>query len=145
MRNYSIDTVKCFAAFAVIIIHTQPFRFYEDLYLIIRTMCSFAVPFFFVSSGYLLSNGLTKSNDKFKYLIKYVIKIAKILFVSILIYVLYNIMKFLISDNPKLYIVQFINSLVDFKNIYYGIDSGGMFHLWYLFSIIYIIPIIYFF
>ena len=34
---------------------------------------------------------------------------------------------------------------IKFKNIYYGIDSGGMFHLWYLFSIIYIVPIIYIF
>ena len=64
VKNYSIDTVKCFAAFAVIVIHTQPFKCYEDLYFIIRTMCSFAVPFFFVSTGYLLANGLIKSNDE---------------------------------------------------------------------------------
>ena len=31
------------------------------------------------------------------------------------------------------------------KHLYYGIDSGGMFHLWYLLIPIYILPIVYIF
>lgn len=43
MRNYSIDTVKFFAAFSVVAIHTQPFinfntNLFNNLYFILRTL-----------------------------------------------------------------------------------------------------------
>lgn len=144
MRNYSIDTVKCFAAFAVVSIHTQPFKEYNDLYFILRTLYGFAVPFFFLTTGYLFAKG-TKVNNDIKYLKKYCRRILRILVKCIIVYIFYNLVKFLMSSSPKENTVKFIRSIMNFKNIYYGINEGGMFHLWYLFAILYIIPTIFIF
>lgn len=150
MRNYSIDSIKFFAAFAVVTIHTQPFReldgdIYQMLYLVIRILCSFAVPFFFTSMGYLFYKKISVLENKSTYLISYLKKICKYLIVTAIIYTIYNLLKLLLSSNPLLYIKDFINDITKISNIYYGIDSGGMFHLWYLLIPLYILPIIYLF
>ena len=56
MRNYSIDTFRFFVAFAVVAIHTQPFKLLEgcineSLYLIIRVSSSFAALSFLLLLG----------------------------------------------------------------------------------------------
>lgn len=150
MRNYSIDTIKFFAAYAVVVIHTQPFKnfegdLYEKLYFIIRTLSSFAVPFFFASTGYLFYKKISKIDNKLIYVVSYLKRICKILFITMIIYILYNLIKLLLSSNPTVNIKIFLKSIVKIENIYYGIDSGGMFHLWYLLVPIYIIPILYIF
>ena len=60
-KNLSIETLRYIAAFAVICIH---FFYPKDkqLTLIINQWARFAVPFFFVASGYFLSQKL-KKND----------------------------------------------------------------------------------
>lgn len=150
MRNYSIDSIKFFAAFAVVIIHTQPFRELDGdicqmLYLVIRILCSFAVPFFFTSMGYLFYKKISILENKSTYVVSYLKKICKYLIITVVIYIIYNLLKLLLSSNPLLYIKDFINDITKISNIYYGIDSGGMFHLWYLLIPLYILPIIYLF
>ncbi|WP_374434886.1 acyltransferase [Inhella sp.] len=58
-RIQSIDALRAIAAFAVIVIHTTPFRtqfasngYSLDLALFLNQLARFAVPFFFVISGY---------------------------------------------------------------------------------------------
>lgn len=78
-RNYSIDTFKFFAALSVVGIHTQPFAsleqsIYQNIYFILRVLFSFAVPFFFMSSGYLLCRGVNKTQDRKIYILRYLKK-----------------------------------------------------------------------
>jgi len=58
-RISSVDTIRLLAIISVIAIHTRPFSYNEDsgelyyyLDIFINQMARFAVPFFFVISGY---------------------------------------------------------------------------------------------
>src|SRR6185295_9540898 len=58
-RSRSVDIVRLIAVIAVIVIHVQPFtilaavsQLYEYLFVIFSQAARFAVPFFFVISGY---------------------------------------------------------------------------------------------
>lgn len=66
MRNTTIDLFKTISIFAVIIIHTHPFAIPgSESYSLIEVICNqlsrFAVPFFFLVSGYLWGNKLQNS------------------------------------------------------------------------------------
>ena len=149
-RNYSIDTFKFFAALSVVGIHTQPFAnleqsIYQNIYFILRVLFSFAVPFFFMSSGYLLYRGVHKIQDRKIYILRYLKKIATILVATLICYIIFNLFKFILSSNPTENIKSLFYSIFKLRNIYYGIDEGGMFHLWYLFALIYIVILLYIF
>lgn len=58
-RIYSIDAVRIIAIVFVVLIHTDPFQGFSEygnvVNFIIKTTSRFAVPFFFVASGYLFA------------------------------------------------------------------------------------------
>lgn len=62
-RIYSIDTLRSIAIFCVVITHTSPFLGYGNygnyINFVIDTIGQFAVPFFFMTSGYFLAKTLT--------------------------------------------------------------------------------------
>jgi peptidoglycan/LPS O-acetylase OafA/YrhL len=65
-KNYSIESLRFIAAFAVICIH----YFYpknNDITLVVNQWARFAVPFFFVVSGYFLSEKLKKGDQPIVY------------------------------------------------------------------------------
>src|SRR5688500_16208409 len=65
-RNYSIESLRYIAAFAVICIH----YFYpknDDLTLVVNQWARFAVPFFFVVSGFFLAEKLKKDDKPIVY------------------------------------------------------------------------------
>lgn len=59
-QYHSIDLAKFIMAIAVIAIHTNPLINYNNIGInyIYNNLVSMAVPFFFISSGYLLSKKL---------------------------------------------------------------------------------------
>ncbi len=68
MRNQGIDTFRVLAILAVLAIHTEPFQepqfqgtAWAFLGELIPLLCRFAVPFFFVASGYFVGLKLLKS------------------------------------------------------------------------------------
>lgn len=61
-KIYSIESIRFIAAFAVICIHYF-YPKHKELALIVNQWARFAVPFFFVASGYFLGEKL-KTNDK---------------------------------------------------------------------------------
>ncbi|SFX06096.1 Acyltransferase family protein [Thermoactinomyces sp. DSM 45891] len=89
-RNYSIDFLKFFAIIAVVVIHTNPFQKVEDLFgfngyysdFALDSFSRFAVPFFFLVSGYLFSRKVInlKYKGQVTYYKKYIYKIGKLLF-----------------------------------------------------------------
>lgn len=140
-RNYNIDTMKCFCIIAVVCIHTCPFA-EKSLGLIINVISRVAVPLFFISSGYLFYSKFSE-----KYTKRYFIKILKIyiswtlfyIVMSLVLMSLFNILNGLnVLNGYKEYFSNF-----NLLNIYY---SSGIirYHLWYLSTMLLVIPILYF-
>lgn len=118
-RLLSIDLVKIVAMFAVIGLHTFcGSRGYELAHLSYMS-CVVGVPFFFMSSGYLL---LGRTDLSRHYVI---IKIWHIIRLIFLIALVYSFFAFLIIDvNPFLLFVDCISGVI--------IQSGDLWICWYL-------------
>jgi len=89
-KNYTIESLRFIAAFAVICIHF----FYpknKDLTLVINQWARFAVPFFFMVSGYFLAQKLKKDDQPIVYF-QYIKKVL----------VLYLAWQFIYFINPPL-------------------------------------------
>lgn len=157
-RYSSIDFIKCFAAFAIVCIHTKPFYQAtivndsgEYIFFIINTLAKFAVPFFFIVSGYLFGKKMVLCKNDTKYFLKYSIKIARLYFGWTFFYFLYNIgvnlassyikqTKFHSELIPQFSIVSFAKVIVQ---IFYTGYAGG--HLWYLIALLWSIAILFIF
>lgn len=131
--NHTIDTLKFFAAIAVVLIHTtgslQQFNLATLAnYYSYRPLLDLAVPFFFAASGYFLS-GKTLS-----YLPGYIKKILSIYISFTIFYILF---KLLMTFTDRLILsTSFWNGIHAFfqgltiKGLING--SIGSFHLWFL-------------
>ena len=72
IRISSIDYFRVFSILAVIMLHTEPFKTVHnetdgafDLYETVRLMLRFAVPYFFIISGYFWAKKIAATNDYF--------------------------------------------------------------------------------
>lgn len=156
-RIYSLDAMRVFAAFAVICIHTQPFSSgevgYSNFILqhigsFIHSLCKFAVPFFFMSSGYFFGLAILKGNSLNEYLGRYLKRIALILLSWSLFYIFLppNLVKVILQYglfegyarafywDSVLFIVQEPLKLL---------QQGTVVHLWFLISLILIYCLFY--
>jgi surface polysaccharide O-acyltransferase-like enzyme len=132
-RNNSIESLRFIAAFAVICIH----YFYtkdKQVTLIVNQWARFAVPFFFVVSGYFLSEKL-KKGDTPKVYFQFIKKLLTL-------YVAWQIIYFLnpshhgeiyIRGIVKAYSVK-LHSVTD-KGWGYTLFAGWAQHLWFFFSL----------
>lgn len=135
--NHTIDTLKFFAAIAVVLIHTtgslQQFNLATlTNYYSYRPLLDLAVPFFFAASGYFLS-GKTIS-----YLPGYIKKIFSIYISFTIFYILF---KLLMTFTDRLILgTSFWNGIDSFfKSLTFkGLINGslGSFHLWFLTALI---------
>jgi peptidoglycan/LPS O-acetylase OafA/YrhL len=135
--NHTIDTLKLFAAIAVVLIHTtgslQQFNLATlTNYYSYRPLLDLAVPFFFAASGYFLS-GKTIS-----YLPGYIKKISSIYISFTIFYILF---KLHITFTDRLLLgTAFWNGInTFFKGLTIkGLINGsiGSFHLWFLTALI---------
>lgn len=64
-RNYTLDLLKLFSAFMIVLIHVP---FYGEFGTAIKAVARFAVPVFFMTSGYFCYKNDTKKSQK-RYLI----------------------------------------------------------------------------
>lgn len=121
MRNYSIDILKAISAFAVVLIHLK--TPYTQYYL---PLLVFAVPVFFMISGYLLYND---SIDKMKRgIIRRIVKTFLLFLFSSIVYIIYN--------RPDINLITIIQILV------FNLPDYAE-HLWYLPAYIYVLIIVY--
>ena len=124
IRFGKIDLFKFIAAFLVITIHTDPLSFYSNTsnFILTRIISRLAVPFFFISAGYLFFIKLTEDKkENYKLLFQYIKRILIIYIASIIIYVPLNI-----YNGHFKYYSNITNILKDL------IFNGTMYHLWYL-------------
>lgn len=127
-RNSNIDLTRIFACIAVVGLHTFP-REHSVGTLLAYYLCGFAIPFFFMSSGYfLLNRGIINWN--------YPLKKA---FSIIRLVVLWNLVFDILKSVFKVYLTAKLN--IEWLDIPQDIiksflQKGEMGHFWYLGALI---------
>lgn len=144
-RLDSIDIFKFIGSYFVVAIHTNFFSSYstEFNWMFVNIVARLAVYFYFVASAYLFFRGIdfcdgkiAKSKDNLKKLKKYVVR-------TTLLYVVWTLI-YLVIDLPKWYMGGYLTVK---QLIGYGIScvlNTSYYHLWFLISLIYAIPLLYF-
>lgn len=147
-----IDYVKCFAIFFVVAIHSKTVQGIhlgimdgDDANFIINTFARFAVPFFFVTSGYLFIQKLNKiqqenrnsgQQKQFHYFKKYIGKLIK-LYISwfAFYFVLELAIQFIETEKSSAALSEMFTSYIGHFNlwnlVYLG-DGWPEYHLWFL-------------
>ncbi len=136
-RNSTLELLKLFASYMVVFIHVA---FYGDAGTIMDALARFAVPLFFVISGFF---SYKTSTEKIKKRIKHI----AILFVcSTILYTFFNIGSFLWRGNAA-GIISYFGNYLDLKtliNLFVFNAPVSKVHLWYLLAILYVYAIFYF-
>ena len=79
-QNRALDLMKFICAILIIIIHANPFGNKILSYGFRNILCTIAVPFFFISSGYIFIskiNSLKTDEEKWQYYKKYILRLIK--------------------------------------------------------------------
>ncbi|HOW42791.1 MAG TPA: acyltransferase family protein [Candidatus Omnitrophota bacterium] len=145
-RITSIDSFKVIAIFAVICIHTRPFKYSGISYLndnllfiskLINVSCRFAVPFFFIVTGYFWGEAL-KQGEKIEGLLKKtVLKLVKSYLFWMTVYAFFpeGFMDAILKDGLLIGLKKSFeaNTLVLIKEHLLGfVLRGTSFHLWFI-------------
>ena len=143
-RNYAIDYIKFFAIVAVVIIHTFPGN--DQIgYFVLDNLSRFAVPFFFAASGYLFSLKVSDNPQSFSYFKKYVTKILKIYFSWLIFYIIYDVLRMMVTNgNTQAELSKYMDNLTALNLLYYGQGTSG-YQLWFVISLVWSIVILYLF
>lgn len=136
-RNNTLEILKLFASYMVVFIHVL---FYGNLGSIVEALARFAVPFFFLVSGFY-SYKITPSKIK-----KRIIHIIKLYVFALVSYTLFDVILSVISHNSDYIPIYFseyfnLNKIINLFIFNEPIYNG---HLWYLFALIYVYIIFYF-
>lgn len=138
-QNYNaIDLTKFICAILVVTIHIAPFGDNENLrffnYGIQNYLARIAVPFFFVTSGFLLYRKSTLENFSMDRTFKYALRLLRLYIIWSLIYLPLNIKIFLGNGQSIIHSV-----LVYIRNF---IFTGSYTQLWYLNATIFAVILI---
>lgn len=133
----SLDICKLLMAFCVVAIHTNPLAhctitLVKNIY---NSFVSMAVPFFFLSSGFLLAQKFQHPfSEKENEIIikKYLIKIVKLFLIWTALYLPLAIINFIVEGTDALTAV-----LKYMRGFFFIGEQYNSWHLWYLLSTIY--------
>lgn len=121
MRNNALDLAKIVASFFIVFVHVGSYsELPSPLGETLRVMTRWAVPFFFLASGYTIGNSDAGS------ILKRVNKLISILFFGSIIYI-----PIVFLQNGGDYI-KTINKILSQDTFHYGLSG----HLWFLGSLI---------
>ncbi|MFB9860984.1 acyltransferase [Salinicoccus siamensis] len=160
-----IDYVKGFAIFFVVAIHSKTVQGAhigmidgDDANFFINMFARFAVPFFFVASGYLFVQKLKwihQENEsgsrqaQFHYFKKYIGKLIKLYVAWFAFYFVFELgVKFIEGENNSGTLFEMFTSSISHFNlwslIYFGEGAPG-YHLWFLPALIYAVLLLFLF
>jgi len=139
-RIQSVDALRSIAILAVIAIHTTPFKVQSspsgytlDLATTINQLARFAVPFFFVISGYFWARNIQREKDIFALTLARSKRILYIFISWSAIYLLpwniYDSMKYGITSPAKVTYWNICNAI---DNPLTTVMQGTKVHLWFL-------------
>ena len=134
-KNYNgIDVAKFICSLLVVAIHVDPFGATENSILVYlnfgiqQYFARFAVPFFFIASGFFLYKKVSKEKKDAEYSKKYIIRLLKLYFLWTIIYLPISIYK--ITNDPDGVLQGVVNFLRNFLLV------GSYTQLWYLNALI---------
>jgi surface polysaccharide O-acyltransferase-like enzyme len=139
-RNSSLDALRTIAIFAVILIHLKPYTnlntswHWELIAITINQSARFAVPFFFLASGYLLSTKSTQSAQEINRspIIKQMLRLFIIIISWSLIYLLF-IPDYVLAFTKNGVARSIYWNLIDvFNDPWHLLASGTRIHLWFI-------------
>ncbi|OHD63336.1 MAG: hypothetical protein A2176_00030 [Spirochaetes bacterium RBG_13_51_14] len=134
-RNNGIDFVRGLAIINVVAAHCAFYRFSSiNLNFFINTIGRFTVPFFFVSTGYLLYIKLQSTNDKNKYFISFINRALRV-------FIFFTVLCFFMD--VFFYMVHVTEQIFYFDSflwnagmlIFMGMFSISSVPLWYVFAV----------
>lgn len=137
-RNDTLGILKLFASYMVVFIHVQ---FYGQIGSAVDALARFAVPFFFLVSGFF-SHEITTQKIKER-----ILKLLSLTFLAFTIYWGYNILT-LLQDRSNLELDQYfmpyfkLETMLQLLLFNVPVHTG---HLWYLLAIIYVYILYYYF
>ncbi len=130
-RNYSLDLLKFIASFMIVCIH---FKFPGRVGEFMTVMARFAVPVFFMISGYYSNHN---DNKKLKHSIWH---IAKIYFCAVVIYFCFRILTMVFQGQYQeavWYVSTYFRIQYTSKVLFFNESITAM-HLWFLGALIYV-------
>lgn len=136
-KNDTLELLKLLASYMVVFIHV---RFYGKLGTVAETLARFAVPFFFLISGFF---SYKISPEK---ILKRIKHIALLLLFSVVLYTVFNVAVLLFSGDIR-GIISYFSNYLNIKNllkIFVFNVSFCALHLWYLYASLYVYIIFYF-
>ena len=125
-RNTALDFFKGIGILLVVALHAAPLWPYPAPNFILNTVMRFAVPLFFIVSGYLLFNKIKYTEDFGHRIKKYSFSVLKYYSIGMIVLLGADYMLFKEQMGPFFETLK----LKDF--VYYGVNSTDTFHLWYL-------------
>lgn len=135
-RNNTLEIIKLVASYMVVLIH---FYFRDGVGSLMDALARFAVPLFFVVSGfYSYQISLSKIKKRTK-------NIIWLSLFSTLLYTAFNITRLLLSGNAAgipTYFERYLNLKVLVRLFVFNIPLSSE-HLWFLFALIYVYVIFY--
>lgn len=154
-RYYAIDFFKFFAALAVVVIHANPFEQVgllgwdgESIDLVVETLARWAVPFFFMASGFFFGKRVPSGAAKPQYLRKNLTNLAKLYAGWTLFYLLYDlVMMYRDSQMENTSLAPLVSSYFaeewTLLNVFYLGSPTHAPHLWYLTALFWSLLIVY--
>ncbi len=126
-RNYSLDLLKLIAAYMVVLIHV---RFVGDKGAVMQ-IARFAVPVFFISSGYFCyGNDCDRIRNKLK-------NILYILIFTVVLYTLMDIAMALTGEGLAAYLSKFTYLKGWLKLVFFNVPFTST-RVWFLYSLVYV-------
>ena len=133
-----LDIFKLICAILIVYMHTYCFDLGQIGYWIKETLSSVAVPFFFITSGFLYTKGLMRTTAPKSYFKRYIIRIITMYSLWSLITIPVSIYNLSMVHDEYTIIMKCLYVIRSF------LFSGSMGVYWYLLSLIYLSIIIYF-
>lgn len=144
MRISSVDTLKTFATLAVVAIHTRPFSgpefsdsvFFSALFYLINQASRFAVPFFFVASGYFFARSVERGGSPWSQFFRYSKRLAVVFAVWTVVYGVippnWTASFFQMGPAPAIYKTASMNLARAAEAPLAFLVNGAGVHLWFL-------------
>lgn len=136
-RNHTLEMLKLFAAYMVVFLHVP---FYGNFGVAVNALARFAVPFFFLVSGFF-SYGITKEKIR-----RRIAHLAFLLAFALLICTASNLMLGFLNQGFA-GVLQFFRQYLDIEKIINFLlfnKTIQVEYLWYLFAILYVYALFYF-
>ncbi len=135
-RNSTLELLKLLASYMVVFIHVL---FYGQAGIVVDTLARFAVPLFFVVSGFYSYQITTKK------IRKRILSTLTLLLFATFSYTAFNILIYLLNGNAGeivYYFKLYTDPEILTKLLVYNMPVSA-FHLWYLFALLYVYIIFY--